>query len=699
MNEFKELKEDFENIQVPPEIDLIIEKSIKRAKAYKKGRFIKNSFIAASLTIFIVAGAVGFLKLPDLKKSNMAIENKSENQNLSEILDNSTKEVTPLPTVDSKDNLIALLDSVPEYYHDLSNNLNLKGGEWVEDSLKATYETNAVNFSDSKEYSKTNIQVSGVDEEDLYKTDGEYIYKIIPFGDESSFNIVKAYPAEEMENVSSVTFEKGFRPKGLYLDGDKVVVIGDYYIEEKHAPKPPFTESLDEIKAYVYNIEDKNHITKIKEISMEGYYVSSRMVDSIVYIITNESIDKENLDALGAKITPEFNDSHRDTAIVKDFACIKYLPNTITANYINIASINLKAPNEIINTETILGYGNNIYSSAQNLYISGTSFDEKGNEKTNIYKFALDKGEVKFIAEGNVPGSVLNQFSMDEYNEYFRIATTSDTYNESLIEEEPSDSDKAIKDYKYSSLISDTKNNMYVLDNNLDVVGEIENLAEGERIYSARFMGDKAYMVTYKQVDPLFVLDFSIPTDPKVLGELKIPGFSDYLHPYDENHIIGFGQNTSVINDDGIERVINEGMKMVLFDVSDFSNPKVQFSTYIGDSNTYSQVSYDHKAFLFSKEKNLIAFPINDEYGDGFQGAYIYNVDLEKGFTFKGKITHTTEEELNDIYSNSKPDSAYWAHLIERIFYIDNRIYTLSRELVKASDLETLEEIKSLELK
>ncbi|GAA0179529.1 beta-propeller domain-containing protein [Clostridium sediminicola] len=701
MNEFKEfeeLKEDFNNIEVPPHVDLVIEKSIKRAKDYKRRRFIKKSFIAASLMIFIVAGAMGFLKAPNFNKSNITLKGKSNDLELAESLDNSTKEIDPLPTVDTKENLIALLDSIPSNYDIgmkdiLEESSNLRG----DISADKSYGTASDDVSFSNIYSKTNTQVDGVDEEDLYKTDGKYIYKVVPFGDESSFNIIKAYPAEEMENISKVTFEKGFIPRGLYLENDKVVVIGDYYIEEKHAPKPPSTHSLSEIKAYVYNVSDKSNITKIKEISMEGYYVSSRMVESVVYIITNKFIDKENLNNSTGRITPEFYDSDSNNPIVKDFSCIKYLPDTITPNYINIASLNLNAPNETIKTETILGYGNDIFSSAENLYISGTSSDKQGNEKTNIYKFILDKGDIKFIVEGEVPGSVLNQFSMDEYNGYFRIATTNYNYGKLLIDEDNLiDSNKSLK----NDIITNNymKNNMYVLDNKLDVVGKIEDLAKDEKIYSVRFMGDKAYMVTYRLTDPLFVIDISIPTNPKVLGELKVPGFSQYLHPYDENHIIGFGYDTSASNDNGREITRTEGMKMTLFDVSDLSNPKVQFSTKIGDKNTNSELSYDHKAFLFSKEKNLIAFPINNEYGDGFQGAYVYNVNLEDGFTLKGKITHTNEKEFNKKYSNSKLGRPYWAHLIGRIFYIEDTLYTLSRESIKASNIETLEEIKNLEL-
>ena len=195
-------------------------------------------------------------------------------------------------------------------------------------------------------------------------------------------------------------------------------------------------------------------------------------------------------------------------------------------------------------------------------------------------------------------------------------------------------------------------NNLYVLDKDMKIVGKLQGLANGEQIYSVRFIGDRAYIVTFMLTDPLFVIDLKNPTSPKVLGELKIPGFSNYLHPYDDTHLIGFGMDTTVINEGGMDRAKTKGMKIAIFDVSNVSKPVQQFMTTIGGVGTYSEVLNNHKALLFSKEKNLLALPVTENNYDNktnssqqsYQGAYIYNIDLVNGIKLKGKITHMDED-------------------------------------------------------
>ena len=237
-------------------------------------------------------------------------------------------------------------------------------------------------------------------------------------------------------------------------------------------------------------------------------------------------------------------------------------------------------------------------------------------------------------------------------------------------------------------------NNLYVLDENLKTVGSIENLAKGEKIYSVRFVGNKAYMVTFVQTDPLFVIDLSEPTNPILLGELKIPGYSKYLHPYDENHIIGFGENTETKENGS---VITIGMKMALFDVTNPTSPKEMYSIDIGDRGTYSELLYNHKSLLFSKEKNIIAFPISiseeeNNYRSNlkFQGAIVYGLDLENGFTLKGQIAHM---QITDGYKDYD-----YTKQVERIIYINNNLYTLSKGIIKVTNMENMEEVETINL-
>jgi len=285
-------------------------------------------------------------------------------------------------------------------------------------------------------------------------------------------------------------------------------------------------------------------------------------------------------------------------------------------------------------------------------------------EKTIIQKININKGEINYQGVGEVPGRVLNQFSMDEYNENFRIATTTgDSWRDTSL------------------------NHLYVLNKNLEIIGSVDDLAQGERIYSVRFLGDRAYMVTFKQVDPLFVIDLENPKNPEVLGYLKITGFSNYLHPYDENHIIGIGREAT-------EQGRAQGVKIALFDVSDVENP-IEISKYeVGaewsekHSWSDSEALHDHKAVLFDKEKELLVIPIsytrylnndwdykNREY---WQGAYVFKVNLE-GIKLRGSVSHF------------QGDDNKWSFNVRRSLYMDNTLYTISNFKVKANDLESLD--------
>ncbi|MFW6111260.1 MAG: beta-propeller domain-containing protein [Thermoproteota archaeon] len=256
----------------------------------------------------------------------------------------------------------------------------------------------------------------------------------------------------------------------------------------------------------------------------------------------------------------------------------------------------------------------------------------ESREETSIYRIELDNGEISAQAQGAVSGYVLNQFSMDEYDGYFRIATT-----------------------KWSEKAS--KNNIFILNMSLDVVGILEGLAPGERIYSVRFMGERCYLVTFRQIDPFYVIDVSQPTAPEVLGYLKIPGFSGYLHLYDNNHIIGVGMEENQA-------------KLSLFDVTDVTKPQEMDKYTLPDGWAHTPVLNDHKAFLFEKSKNLVALPISisikhikvkEEYDRGsfWQGAYVFDLSLDRGFVLKGNINHQDSENQFEAGSEVKKNTLH----------------------------------------
>lgn len=575
----------------------------------------------------------------------------------------------------------------------------------------------------SGDYSTTNIQVEGVDEADVVKTDGRYIYQV----NKNRIVVIKAYGSvsdnvyskDDMKIMSILDFkDDNFTPQELYIDGDILTAIGSYYertvynntTDNGRVAINPYYRTKVTTKAIICDISDRSKIKKTREVEVEGYYVSSRKIGSALYIVANKDMYTYYYNNDIRIETPSYKDTAvSDKYIEIECPDIRYFPDAAEANYLTIAALDVKNGKKA-NIQTFLGAGQNIYASAENLYVAVTNYSQINmvrplvepatsirmaepsldwqmpEKSTTVYKFSLDGTRVTYLNKGEVPGSILNQFSMDENDGYFRIATTTG------------------ESWGVGSNAS--KNNLYILDDTMSIRGKIENIAPGESIYSVRFMGNRGYIVTFKKVDPLFVIDLKDPENPKILGKLKIPGYSDYLHPYDENHIIGFGK-------DAVELYNNayyQGMKIALFDVTDVNNPVQKFSEVIGDRGTDSELLQNHKALLFSKEKNLLAFPVllmevdrennqnkQDEallYGEfAYQGTYIYNIDLEKGFSLKGRITHLDEEDYLKAGSYYHSDK-----FIERILYIGNNFYTLSKGMVKANEINGLKEVDRLEI-
>ena len=240
-----------------------------------------------------------------------------------------------------------------------------------------------------------------------------------------------------------------------------------------------------------------------------------------------------------------------------------------------------------------------------------------------------------------------------------------------------------------------------MLDDKLQTVGVLENLAVGEQIYSARFVGDRAYLVTYKQTDPLFAIDLKDPVAPKVLGELKIPGYSTYLHPYADNLLLGFGRDTET-NTSGA--IINKGLKLGLFDVTNPSAPKELDSFVTGDQFSDSIALYDHKAFLASSAKNLISIPAvlkTGSYGDKveFSGALVFGITDNK-IKLRGRIDHSDNGNYNnqDFWGGV----SYFDNSVKRSLYIDDVLYTFSNKFLKLNDLKSTNDslalIKTIDL-
>ncbi|MBU0982035.1 beta-propeller domain-containing protein [Patescibacteria group bacterium] len=551
--------------------------------------------------------------------------------------------------------------------------------------------------SEATEFSETNVQVAGVDESDIVKTDGKYIYVV----DGQEVHIISAQNGLSL--AKNLTFDSDFfYPDEIYVDGDRLVVLGS---DQNYSVYPLLETEFfpyyheNRTSAYIYNIEDPSNPDLMRHIELDGSLSTSRKVDDTLYLALNkwdfyyyvdepETVNED-------EILPRLYDSAKgEEEPMVSCTDIRYIPRERDLNYLITVAIPLRTDDSAIDREVIIGSSENLYASTNNIYIASTNYDsydyyyDYSNAKTLIHRFALEPGKITYEKSGKVPGTILNQFSMDENNDYFRIATT--------------------KGEVWSSVMPST-NNLYILNQEMDIVGSIEDLAPGETIYSTRFIGNRGYMVTFKKIDPLFVFDLTDPYNPRLLGELKIPGFSDYLHPYDEDHLLGFGKDAAdPLEEEAAARDIDfawyQGMKVALFDVSDPSNPSQMFSTGIGDRGTESELLWNHKALLFSKNKELLAFPVTvaevtdpiygpSTYGDYvFQGAYVYNLNLTDGFRLGATLTH---------YEDFPEDYWYWydtEKTIQRILYIGDTLFTVSPGEVRSYDLDSFGELNRLTL-
>ena len=583
----------------------------------------------------------------------------------------------------SEAELVNFLETMPTGYY--WENGGLKGRGFVSilssDIAEAASDT-SVPSQNSPDFSGTNIQVEGVDEADMVKTDGEYIY----LASGKLVFIVKAFPPGDAEVVATLELER--EVSDLFINRDKLVVISSpqiYYYWGPMDIMPPEEYELN-THIWVYDVSDRSSPTLDRTVSVDGYYTSSRMIGDYVYAITGQPAVLN----ITEPVLPVIRSGNYTCEV--ESTDIWYANNTDQYyGYTNIVAIDVQDPESEITHETyLMGSSSTLYVSMENIYLTAPWWvqDEvSGWETTKIFKINVDEESITYVAEGMIPGRVLNQFSMDEHDGYFRIATTNGHVSRGG---------------------SSTSNNVYVLNASLGVAGRLEGLAPGEEIYSARFMGRRCYLVTFKKVDPLFVIDLADPEDPTVLGKLKIPGYSDYLHPYDENTLIGVGKETEEAEEGDFAWY--QGVKISLFDVSNVSDPKELAKFEIGDRGTDSPALYDHKAFLFSRAKNLLVIPVLEAkidagdyssevppnaYGEYvYQGAYVFHVSREEGIELRGRVTH-----IDDPQAFLK--SGYWFESelsVERSLYIDDVLYTISGGMIKMNALSDLSEAGRVEL-
>lgn len=558
-----------------------------------------------------------------------------------------------------------------------------EGVEETEDS--ASGEAGGIGGGD---HSSTNNQVEGIDEGDIVQTDGDYLYSV----SESRVMISDIRDPENMKLAAVLKLDGETYPEELFLFGDTLIVISSRFSLME-------TEGDEEMESFMpysgftavslYDVTSPENPELIREFGNEGTFNNARLSNGILHYVSNVFpnywILEEQPDI---ELRPRTFDSTQGGELEPlPYEDLTILPGTMEGSYSVITSISLEDPesNEI-STKGFLGGNEQMYMNEQHLYLTASAFETAEGEfedttlwvpqqaDTEIFKFGLDGISVEFIASARVQGSLLNQFSMDEFQGHFRLATTEGVA---------------------WAPASEPKNHLFILNEQLEQVGSVENLAPSERIYSVRFIGSKAYMVTFRETDPLFAIDVSDPAAPEVLGELKIPGFSNYLHPLDDEHLIGFGYDTKIepVKGGGEPRIVTGGMKISLFDVSDMGDPKETDTEIIGGPGTYSALQYDHKALFRHEARSLFGFPISIYTGDGteyieFQaeGALIYSITPE-GIELSADLTQPSSQPYED-----------WNTSIQRMAYAEDALYTVANSEVRSYRLSDFEALGTLPL-
>ena len=496
--------------------------------------------------------------------------------------------------------------------------------EYVEDVKYSVLTSGTLAVDDGSgalDYSSTNIQVDGVDEADFVKTDGRYIYSVF---DES---ICITIPNDGKPILAS-EIKTGYDINELYIHGNQLIAIAEGADMSDRKSTDDSVSKFEEygVSVLMYDVSNADSPELVSILGQSGDYVSTRKINNVIYLVTSYSVgDLRKI----KKDKPEtYCPSYRTYDGVKCIPAddIAICENVERAEYVTVSSIDLNNPQSFADMNSVLGGGSNIYSSLENIYIASYSGDN-GN-KTEILRFSIDGTKIDENGSLIVDGSILNQFSMDEYNGCFRIVTqeTNEVYYGEYV----------------SMNIDDRTTSLYVFDKNLKQIGKTDDLAKGESVKSVRFDGDIAYFVTFRQTDPLFAVDLTTPSNPKVLSELKIPGFSEYLHVMSDDLLLGFGRNAD--EEYGIEKE----MKLSMFDVSDKSNVSEKATILFASEGEYSAAEHNHKAVYVDEENFIIGIPYwsYEDFNNIYYSIFKYDVESNKFIELK------TIEEYILVYRN-----------------------------------------------
>lgn len=658
----KMLREQAEGIAVPDSLlPEEIEKRLMEQKKLKKKKMRRRIFSAAAAACLCLAvGIPGYMMLTEQGREQTGggpEESVSESASGSSAdTASETARESLLATAEDYDEIYQYVQAETEYWNDSSYGVEesaLDGAGSADSSSAPSYDAaaasgarNTSGAASGAEYSDTNVREEGVGEGDIVKTDGKNIYIVSG----AQIHIVGTDKAE-MEHLAQIEVEEGGDLSEVYAQDGALVVV--YTKTEYNDGETGYDGYYRQYTcADIYDVSSPEDPEKIGAISQSGYFNTMRIRDGYVYILSSFYADSAAARDDQAAYIPEV----QGKLIAADSI---YMPQSrMGSSYTVISSFALDDPEGRTDSKAVFGNTGICYVSTENIYVTEAIYGESDSSvsQTSIRKVAYGDGKLEGVGQTKVEGILNDSFSIDEYEGNLRlVATITET-------KEQNDGSTSIFGQEQTE-----SNSLYVLDEDLEMIGEIPDLAEDESVYSARFMGDTGYFVTFRQVDPLFSVDLSDPENPKILGELKIPGFSDYLHPYGDGLLLGIGMD---VDESG---TTTEGAKLSMFDISDPSDVK-EMHKYVLEG-MYSTDVYDYRSVFVDVEKNLFGF---SAYGDS-QRYYIFSYDEDDGFQMEF-------ERVLGTYGGT------------RGMYIGELFYLVSGNTVEAYTLDGFEKVDDIVL-
>ena len=626
-NVMDRIRKATDDVEVPDRLKPERMQEVLEGKKPKKRLQIYQIGLLAAACLAVVSGILLWMS----SKEDLAVGiNRSRNGGKEKISDNKQ--------IASAESYEQIYDYIKEYQDRME----------IQERSSTTYDIGSMEMESSEDsaatsgrysgdYSQTNVRQEGVDEGDIVKTDGRYLYVVEDNG--QTVDIVKA-DGGNLEKSGSIELGKDYDIREIYLNTEKqklvivcerVVLYNDSFEAQTDSVEDDYVWDEQKTVAITYDIQNVSHPSEEGRVSQSGSYSSSRMAGGYLYLFSEYYVGGEIDKVEPRTYIPLINEK----TIEESSICLPQIAQGCM--YEVITSINIENPDQVEDNKAIFSKGGQVYVSNHNIYFYETEWSDFDSSVTTIRKISYQNGQLEAKKQGSFKGYLNDSFSIDEYDGYLRVVTT----------------------------FGDT-NAVYVLDENLKVTGSIEDLAEDERIYSARFFGDTGYFVTFRETDPLFSVDLSDPENPKILGELKIPGFSEYLHFYGEDRLLGIGMSADE------ETGSAENVKLSMFDISDNTDVK-EVAMYELEDVFGTDVSYDYKSVLADPEKNLIGFAGYTWSGENY---YLFTYDEKDGFICK------LEEEINGNTSRGT-----------RGIYIQDTLYVIQGNVIEAYRLSDSEKV------